>query len=60
MAYDILIDLIFFWFIAFLGWGFGFWAGRSGERERQEMIADLNRLNLIKSQDIYDWRRDGI
>ena len=57
---SLAIDFLFFLFLMGTGWAIGYQTGKLDERDRNEMAADLNRVKLAQSQQLYDWKRDGI
>lgn len=60
MFAQIGIDILFFSIFIGLGYAIGYHTGKMNERDRNQMAADLNRIKLAQSQQLYDWKRDGI
>jgi len=60
MFAQIGIDILFFSLMIGSGYAIGYYTGRGNERDRNQMVADLNRVKMATKAKVYDWEKDGI
>ena len=58
--WDLFVPMVLVFAYSAIFFALGYYEGRKGAEDRQLIVADLNRVKLAQSKQLYDWERDGI